>query len=137
MMMDLHDDNRDGLISSSEAEQFRLEAFEHLRSSDYFVLAYSGQNQIAIPDAVGFNASVVNGRLRYSFKLPLTVDWSDLHGLVVACFDRSYFTEFLSEAGRKTYAFGNRRAQLAPKTLQLESEGWGTIKVRALEVALQ
>ncbi len=136
-MIGMFDDNRDGLISASESEDFRLEAFEHLRDRDYFVLASLGQERLAIPDARSFKALVENGKLRYSFELPLRVHWTDLEGLVFAFFDPSYFTDFLSTARRETYTFEHRELLLISRTLRLESKGWGTIRVPALQAGLR
>jgi len=131
------DANLDGVISSSENEAIRDQAFSHLSRADYFIVAFAGTRRVDIPDASRFSASIVDGRLRYEFDVPLRLEWSDVDDVVFGLFDPSYYIDFVTDAAQTSLALSGRTIQLSDETLTLESEGWGRIQVAAVKMGLQ
>lgn len=131
------DENLDGEISTAEQERVRMEAFAHLAEIDYFLVVFRGQDPVELGEADSFNASILDGRLQYEFSVPVRVAWNDVENLVIASFDQSYFIDFISRPVRTSYARGRRTVQVRNETLQLSSEGWGTIRVPAVRADLR
>lgn len=131
------DENLDGRLSRAEQAVVRERAFEHLISAGYFVVAFAGTDRLPVPEADSFSASIEDGQLRYEFSLPLRIRWDQMDNLVLALFDSSYYIDFLSEARSESYRHGRRALTMTPETLRLQSEGWGVIRVPALQVALR
>ncbi|MFW6289132.1 MAG: hypothetical protein ACOC2Q_05070, partial [Spirochaetota bacterium] len=84
-----------------------------------------------------FRASIVDGRLRYEFEVPLRIDWTDVDDVVVGLFDPSYYIDFVTDAARAGIARDARTVRLSDETLTLESEGWGRIQVAAVKMGLE
>lgn len=131
------DSNLDGVISASENEAIRDQAFSHLSRADYFLVAFAGTRRVEIPDATRFNASIVDGRLRYEFDVPLRLEWGEVDDVVFGLFDSSYYIDFVTDPARASLARSGRTVQLSDETLTLESEGWGRIQVAAVKLGLQ
>lgn len=131
------DSDLDGAISPSENQAIRDQAFSHLGRSDYFLVAFAGTRRVEVPEATRFSASIVDGRLRYEFAVPLRLDWGDVDDVVFGLFDPSYYIDFATDPARATLARGGRTVRLSDETLTLESEGWGRIRVAAVKMGLQ
>ena len=136
-MIFMFDDDLDGTLSPAEVRRIHDEAFVHLVQLDYFVIAYSGQRQLAIPEAEQFDARIEGRRLVYEFTLPLSVPWQDLNDLIVAFFDESFFIDFMSAPTVDRYDHAGRSVRLQTETLRLASQGWGTINVPAIRTVLR
>ncbi|MCK5250727.1 MAG: DUF1007 family protein [Spirochaetaceae bacterium] len=94
-----YDINGDGKLNPSEVENLRLEAFEHLFESEYYLLVEI-RNLIATPGrARNFVASIYEGRIIYDFQVPFEVPirWDDIPDVSIFLFDQSYFIDFRPE----------------------------------------
>jgi ABC-type uncharacterized transport system substrate-binding protein len=131
------DSNLDGVISASENEAIHDQAFSHLSRADYFLVAFAGTRRVEIPDATRFSASIVDGRLRYEFDVPLRLEWGEVDDVVFGLFDSSYYIDFVTDPARTSLARSGRTVHLSDDTLTLESEGWGRIQVAAVKMGLQ
>lgn len=131
------DANGDGELSAAEQRAVRADAFDHLVELDYFLYVFSGTRHVDIGQAQSFAVSVTDGRLAYEFTVPVRVPWARVSDLVVASFDPSYFVDFLSEPSRTRYSHGGRTIRARAETLQLASQGYGTIQAPGVRADLQ
>lgn len=131
------DENLDGRLSRAEQAVVRERAFSHLSSAGYFIVAFAGTERLPVPEAEAFSANIEDGKLRYEFRVSMRIRWEQMQNLVLALFDSSYYIDFLPEARSDSYRFGRRALSMTPETLRLQSEGWGVIRVPALQVALR
>ena len=131
------DEDLNGTFSDSEVEFLRLNAFDHLRQADYFTLMFQGIGRVEVGDATEFSAEIRDGRLVYSFTIPLDIQLLDANNLTVALFDPSYFIDFVTEPEQESYLSGIRFAGLDQETLQLQTQGWGVVSVPAVRLRVQ
>ena len=131
------DEDLDGELDRAEQREIEQRAFAHLGQADYFVVAFAGTRRVQVPAASDFRATIDEGRMRYEFTLPLRLGWDELDDFVMGLFDSSYYIDFLSDPAHERYSHGNRSLALSHETLHLESEGWGTIRVPVIRVALR
>lgn len=132
-----YDDDLDGEISGTENARIRREAFEHLVDIDYFVLAFAGGRRLDVPAATSFDATIDEGRLRYEFTVPIRIAWREMRDLVIGLFDESYFIDFVSDPAQPVYTRGRRSVSLSEESLRLASDGWGTVRVPAVRLAVE
>jgi nickel/cobalt transporter (NicO) family protein len=136
-MIFMFDDDFDGRLSAAEVRRVHDEAFVHLVQLDYFMVAFSGERQLTIPEADSFDARIDRGRLVYEFTVPLRVPWQNLDDLVIAFFDESFFIDFVSVADADRYNHAGHTLRLQSETLRLASQGWGNIYVPAVRTVLR
>ena len=133
-MLFMYDEDHDGVLSSAEVRQLRDETFSHLRRTDYFIIAWTGSQQLGVPDAADFTAAIRDGRLVYSFFLPFRGRWIDIDNMVFTMFDYGYFIDFLTQPETERYRHQGRTIDLSQVLLQLQSEGYGVIRAHGVQV---
>jgi ABC-type uncharacterized transport system substrate-binding protein len=86
------DRNKDGALSPAEVTGVEQGAFSNLRNYHYFTFIITKDDRHEPVDVEQFNATVVDGRLRYTFFVPfrkqLASGWNELR---VAVYDNTYF----------------------------------------------
>ena len=65
------DKNRDGKLDAGEVQLLRRGAFDALKDFNYFTVVRIGREELKLEKVTGFAAAVKDGRLTYSFTLPL------------------------------------------------------------------
>lgn len=86
------DRNKDGALSPAEVKGVEQGAFSNLRNYHYFTYIITKDDRLEPVDVEQFDATVVDGKLRYTFFVPfrkqLASGWNELR---VAVYDDTYF----------------------------------------------
>jgi len=130
------DVNDDGRINPSEQAALYDGAFKNLAEVDYFILSNVGGEAYDLPDATDFRASVDDGKLVYEFTIPLEMRFSRFNNMVLALFDASYYIDFVTGAGAESYFKAGRTIEIQEQQLSLQTQGWGTIPIRAIRAVV-
>lgn len=89
------DKDKRGAFTEAEAAALKKGAFDNLRNYHYFLALFVGGKAVALPPIKEFKPSVRDGRLAYSFSLPLAlqIPASTLE-LRITIYDDTYYTAF-------------------------------------------
>lgn len=95
MILADYDPGRKGSFTDAEAAALRKGAFDNLRNYHYFLALFVGGKAVALPPIKDFKPSVRDGRLAYSFSLPLAlqIPASTLE-LRITIYDDTYYVAF-------------------------------------------
>ena len=130
-----YDTNGDGKLNSSEVENLRIEAFEHLFESEYYLLVEI-RNLMATPGrARDFTAYIYEGRIVYDFRVPLEVPirWDDIPDVSIFLFDQSYFIDFRPEdIADYTAFYSNIEVKFHKVNKRSMTLGYGMIELTGL-----
>ena len=68
-----YDLDGNGSLNEPEVRALRSRAFVNLRNHDYFVTVEQNGHSVPVPDAQDFSAQIQDGKMVYSFFLPIAV----------------------------------------------------------------
>ncbi len=93
-IIDQFDKNKDGKFDAKELAALEQGAFANLREFDYFTHLTVDDKAIPTKAVKGFTARVANGKLVYSFTVPVEPGVDPLASRVVlGLYDQSYFVD--------------------------------------------
>lgn len=81
-------------------------AFAYLANYDYFTLIESGGRRIRPAAIEDFRATLSDGRLVYTFTMPLGLGFGQIRNFRVAIFDKDYYTDILLVADAIRFEVG-------------------------------
>ena len=129
------DENLDGILDERETETARQRTFAHLIAEEYYLIVDVGGLLGTPMEARDFTAEIADGRVAYSFRVPLEVPirWEDLDGTGLFLFDSTYFIDFrCGNAEDTASAWGNRTVAFAATRRELATRGYGKVSVAGL-----
>lgn len=130
-----YDKNSNGRIDLNESETIRIESLSRLYESEYYlVVDVDGLRGMPL-EAVDFEATVDDGQLTYTFRVPLeiTIRWEDLNKVGIYLFDPSYFVDFRSDGMENlTVGWEEHSIEFTVARRELETEGYGKVGVVGL-----
>lgn len=90
-----YDKGKKGSFTPAEAEALKKGAFDNLRNYHYFLAFFVDGKRIALPPIRDFVPSLKDGRLVYSFSLPLELPITDAgRELRITIYDDTYYVAF-------------------------------------------
>lgn len=86
---------RSGPVDEKHTAMLKAQAFASLKGADYFTHVFADGKPIGIGEARDFSVSVENGRIVYSFVVPLAAPVDVAHASVeLGIWDDSFFVDF-------------------------------------------
>jgi len=134
-----YDADGNGRIDAGETTTLRTESLSRLYRYEYYLIVdVDGLRGMPL-EAVNFQASIVDGRLVYAFRVPLeiTIRWEDIDKVGIYLFDPSYFVDFRSDGGNdQTFEIDGRTVRFTTARRELETQGYGKVAVTGLQAGV-
>jgi len=90
-----YDKGKKGSFTAAEIEALKKGAFDNLRNYHYFLSFFVDGKRIALPPIRDFAPSISDGKLVYSFSLPLELPIADAQReLRITIYDDTYYVAF-------------------------------------------
>jgi ABC-type nickel/cobalt efflux system permease component RcnA len=130
------DSDSDGTLDPDETETLRRESLSGLYRYEYYLIVDIGGLRGTPLEAVNFQATISDGRLVYSFRVPLeiTIRWEDMEKVGIYLFDPAYFVDFRSdEMENLTVTWEGNSVGFKLARQELETQGYGKVSVTGLQ----
>lgn len=89
-----YDRSRKGSFTETEAAALKKGAFDNLRNYHYFLALFLDGKPLLLPPIRNFRPSMREGRLVYTFSLPLALAIASRSELRITIYDDSYYVAF-------------------------------------------
>ncbi len=109
-LTDGYDENENGIIDKVELGIFEKDSVENLKQFQYFTHLKIDDKPIIVNSVNEFKASLIDGKIEYSFIVPCPVKATGKSkSVVIAQYDSSYFS-FISFSEKKPVSIINGKA---------------------------
>jgi len=102
---------RSGPVDEKHTAMLKAQAFSSLKGADYFTHVFVDGKPVAIDEARDFSVSVENGRIVYTFVVPLAAPVDVSHAAVeLGIWDDTFFVDFQPGSPPLTFDAGASKA---------------------------
>ena len=92
------DQDRNGVLSASEAQRIEAKHLSEFKRVGYYTTINLNGNQVTVPDAREFRATVAKGLVTYEFTLPLAASLASTTAIEVSVDDPVYYIAYIPVA---------------------------------------
>ena len=92
------DQDRNGVLSASEAQRIEAKHLAEFKRVGYYTTINLNGNQVTVPDAREFRATVAKGLVTYEFTLPLAASLASTTAIEVSVDDPVYYIAYIPVA---------------------------------------